>query len=64
MTSPAPRHFLDLDAFDAPALRSLIESARRRKEARRGRPKGARAEAMPRKGRLLAREIAKPTTRN
>ena len=63
MTSPAPRHFLDLDAFDAPALRSLIESARRMKEARRGRPKGARDDDMPLKGRMLALVFEKPSTR-
>lgn len=51
-----PRHFLDLDQFDAGQLRSLLDDARRMKEAGRG---GAR----PLAGRILAMIFDKPSTR-
>lgn len=58
-----PKHFLDLDAFDPPTLRRLIDDARRMKEARAGRPKGAPDDATPLSGRMLAMIFEKPSTR-
>jgi ornithine carbamoyltransferase len=64
MTSPStPKHFLDLDHFDAATLRKLIDNARRMKEARKGRPKGERDDEAPLKGRMLALIFEKPSTR-
>jgi ornithine carbamoyltransferase len=62
MSAP-PKHFLDLDAFDAATLRKLIDEAKRMKAARNGRPKGARDDAMPLLGRTLALIFEKPSTR-
>ncbi len=67
MNSPGlargPKHFLDLDDFDAATLRRLIDDARRMKEARAGRPKGAADDATPLSGRMLALIFEKPSTR-
>ena len=67
MNSPGlargPKHFLDLDAFDSATLRRLIDDARRMKEARAGRPKGAPDDATPLSGRMLALIFEKPSTR-
>lgn len=57
------KHFLDLDAFDGPTLRKLIDDAKRMKEARNGRPKGAPDDVLPLKGRMLALVFEKPSTR-
>src|SRR5262245_15659219 len=59
----APRHFLDLDAFDAATLRRLIDGARAMKDARAGRPKGAPDDVTPLIGRTLAMIFEKPSTR-
>ena len=58
-----PKHFLDLDTFDAATLRRLIDDARRMKEARAGRPKGALDDTTPLTGRMLALIFEKPSTR-
>jgi ornithine carbamoyltransferase len=58
-----PKHFLDLDAFDAATLRRMIDDARRMKEARAGRPKGALDDVAPLTGRMLALIFEKPSTR-
>jgi len=58
-----PKHFLDLDTFDAVTLRRLIDDARRMKEARAGRPKGALDDTTPLTGRMLALIFEKPSTR-
>lgn len=57
------KHFLDLDAFDGPTLRRLIDDAKRMKDARNGRPKGAPDDVQPLKGRMLALVFEKPSTR-
>ena len=57
------KHFLDLDAFDGAMLRRLIDDAKRMKNARNGRPKGAADDALPLKGRMLALVFEKPSTR-
>jgi len=62
-TPSTPKHFLDLDHFDAATLRKLIDNARRMKEARKGRPKGERDDEAPLKGRMLALIFEKPSTR-
>lgn len=57
------KHFLDLDAFDGAMLRRLIDDAKRMKNARNGRPKGAADDDLPLKGRMLALVFEKPSTR-
>jgi len=57
------RHFLDLDALDASLLRRLVDEARWRKEARRGRARGALDDDAPLAGRILALIFEKPSTR-
>ncbi|MCE9521642.1 MAG: ornithine carbamoyltransferase [Alphaproteobacteria bacterium] len=57
------KHFLDLDAFDGPTLRKMIDEAKRMKAARKGRPKGALDDATPLAGRMLAMIFEKPSTR-
>jgi ornithine carbamoyltransferase len=63
LTRVAPRHFLDLDAFDAATLRRLIDDARAMKDARAGRPKAALDDDTPLNGRMLALIFEKPSTR-
>jgi ornithine carbamoyltransferase len=58
-----PRHFLDLSDFDGATLRRLIESARRRKKARAGLPRGTVDKDAPLEGRMLALIFEKPSTR-
>jgi ornithine carbamoyltransferase len=60
---PAPRHFLDLSDFDGATLRALIASARQRKDARKGNPRGARDRDAPLTERILALIFEKPSTR-
>jgi ornithine carbamoyltransferase len=60
---PGPRHFLDLADFDGATLRTLIASARQRKEARAGTPRGAPDRDAPLPGRILALIFEKPSTR-
>lgn len=57
------KHFLDLDAFDGAMLRRLIDDAKRMKNERNGRPKGAPDDTLPLKGRMLALVFEKPSTR-
>jgi len=57
------KHFLDLDGFDGATLRKLIDDAKRMKNARQGRPKGALDDETPLKGRMLALIFEKPSTR-
>ncbi len=58
-----PRHFLDLADFDSTTLKSLIASARRRKDARVGAPRGLIDKDAPLEGRMLALIFEKPSTR-
>jgi ornithine carbamoyltransferase len=60
---PNPRHFLDLADFDGSVLRTLIASARQRKEARVGLPRGSIDNDSPLPGRILALIFEKPSTR-
>lgn len=62
MTS-APKHFLDLDEVSKGDLRSIIDDARSRKEARVGMPQGIVDEDKPLEGRILAMIFEKPSTR-
>jgi ornithine carbamoyltransferase len=57
------RHFLDIDQFDAATLRALVEDAKRMKQARIGRPKGAPDDDAPLNGDVLAMVFEKPSTR-
>jgi len=59
----APRHFLDISAFDGEALSAIIQRARAMKEARTGRPRGSREPGEPLKGRVLALIFERPSTR-
>ena len=61
--SAGPRHFLDLCDFDSATLKSLIAAARRRKEARRGLPRGMQDKDAPLEGRMLAMIFERPSTR-
>jgi ornithine carbamoyltransferase len=67
MNAPAKvltaKHFLDLDGFDNATLRKLIDDAKRMKNARQDRPKGALDDDTPLKGRMLALIFEKPSTR-
>ncbi len=56
-------HFLDLHTTDAAALRGMIDAARAMKIARDGRPRGARDDAQPLAGRMVALVFEKPSTR-
>jgi ornithine carbamoyltransferase len=58
-----PRHFLDLSDLDSATLNGLIASARRRKDARAGFPRGLKDEDAPLEGRMLALIFEKPSTR-
>ena len=48
------RHFLDLESTGADALRLILDEAKRRKQARAGRPKGAVDDDAPLAGHMLA----------
>src|SRR3954466_13545976 len=58
-----PRHFLDLCDLDSATLKGLIASARRRKDARAGFPRGLADTDAPLSGRMLALIFEKPSTR-
>lgn len=57
------RHFLDLTTPGAPAVKAMLAEARRRKEARRGLPKGQVDADRPLDGHVLASIFEKPSTR-
>ncbi len=56
-------HFLDLHTTSAADLRKMVAEARRMKDARHGRPKGAPDATQPLKGRMIALIFEKPSTR-
>ncbi|MCB1361520.1 MAG: ornithine carbamoyltransferase, partial [Rhodobacteraceae bacterium] len=56
-------HFLDIHTTEATELRSMIESAKRMKTARLGRPKAEPDDDQPLKGRMVALIFEKPSTR-
>lgn len=57
------RHFLDLSDLTPAELRSILDDARRRKEARKGWGKAAIDADAPLNGRMLAMIFSKPSTR-
>ena len=57
------RHFLDLDRVAPETLRAILDDARAVKAARAGRPRGARDDAQPLAGRVVALVFEKPSTR-
>ncbi|MBT3535178.1 MAG: ornithine carbamoyltransferase [Rhodospirillaceae bacterium] len=57
------RHFLDIDQFDGAALRGMLDSAKARKDARAGGPKGVPDEDLPLAGKVLAMVFIQPSTR-
>jgi ornithine carbamoyltransferase len=57
------RHFLDLAGAGAPALRTILAEAHRRKAARAGLPKGTPDADAPLSGHVLAMIFEKPSTR-
>jgi ornithine carbamoyltransferase len=56
-------HFLDIHKTDPDALRSILSSAQSMKDARQGRSKGARDDAQPLAGQMVALIFEKPSTR-
>ncbi|MDU8911809.1 ornithine carbamoyltransferase [Aestuariicoccus sp. MJ-SS9] len=56
-------HFLDIHKTDKAALRGIIDTARRVKEARLGRPKAMPDDDLPLKDRMVALIFEKPSTR-
>ncbi len=56
-------HFLDIHKTDADALRTMVDSARRMKTARLGRPKAMPDDDLPLEGRMVALIFEKPSTR-
>jgi ornithine carbamoyltransferase len=61
--APPPRHFLDLDALDAPTARRILDEAHRRKRARAGLAKGAPDSDVPLRDHVLAGIFEKNSTR-
>jgi ornithine carbamoyltransferase len=59
----APRHFLDISDHDTSTLTAILNEARRRKEARKGLPKGVADSDKPLEGRVLAMIFDKQSTR-
>ena len=57
------RHFLDLEQPGAAALRAIVDEAKRRKQARLGRPRGAVDDDAPLAGHTLAAIFEKSSTR-
>lgn len=57
------RHFLDLESTGAEALRLILDEAKRRKQARAGRPKGTADDDAPLAGHMLAAIFEKSSTR-
>lgn len=63
MNTSTIRHFLDLTTPGAAAVKAMLAEARRRKEARRGLPKGQADADRPLDGYTLASIFEKPSTR-
>ena len=58
-----PRHFLDIDQIDGTELRGILDSAKARKDARTGQPKGNIDSDQPLVGKVLAMVFIQPSTR-
>jgi len=56
-------HFLDIDTTSPADLRTMIDQARRMKDARAGKPKGMLDADQPLAGRMIALIFEKPSTR-
>ncbi len=56
-------HFLDIHKTDPDALREIIDTAKRVKAARAGRPKGTPDDDLPLAGHMVALIFEKPSTR-
>ena len=56
-------HFLDINKTSPTDLRAMIDAARRIKDARHSRPKGAPDDDQPLAGRMVALIFEKPSTR-
>ncbi|MGR3434908.1 MAG: ornithine carbamoyltransferase [Shimia sp.] len=56
-------HFLDIHTTDPADLRGMIDAGRATKDARAGRPRGARDDETPLAGRMVALIFEKPSTR-
>ena len=56
-------HFLDINKTTPADLRSMIDAARKIKDARNNRPKGAPDDDQPLAGRMVALIFEKPSTR-
>ncbi|WP_395645905.1 ornithine carbamoyltransferase [Terricaulis sp.] len=61
--SASPRHFLDISALSKAELRAILDEARRRKDARKGWPKGQHDSDAPLDGHVLAMIFQKNSTR-
>ena len=57
------RHFLDINQIDGATLRSILDSAKSRKAARSGKPKGETDQDEPLAGKVLAMVFIQPSTR-
>ena len=57
------KHFLDISEFDHAELNGVLKRAKSMKQARAGRPRGARDDVAALDGRLLAMIFEKPSTR-
>ena len=57
------KHFLDIHTTAPADLRAMIDNARAMKQARQGRPRGARDDEQPLAGRMVALIFEKPSTR-
>jgi len=57
------RHFLDINQIDGTTLRSILDSAKSRKAARSGKPKGETDQDEPLAGKVLAMIFIQPSTR-
>jgi ornithine carbamoyltransferase len=57
------KHFLDISEFDHAELDGVLKRAESLKQARAGRPRGARDDAAALEGKLLAMIFEKPSTR-
>ena len=62
-TAIGPKHFLDLCDLDSATLRAMIEDAKARKAARKGKPHGLADADRPLEGRVLAMIFDKQSTR-
>ncbi|MGK2286977.1 ornithine carbamoyltransferase [Pedomonas sp. V897] len=63
MSNSPIRHFLDLTTPGVPAIKAMLAEARRRKDARKGQPKGRVDPDRPLDGHVLASIFEKPSTR-